>query len=116
MNLETIRKLLHAQFLHMRKCNRIVQSDNFEIAYDLANKEEQSDILLAIAEANKDKLKDFVWGKIKHEGEPFEKLNLRELQKIGQYLKIPYYKQLSKLDIIEKIRKNVAERLEKNCE
>jgi hypothetical protein len=100
----------------VRNVNNIVQSDNFQIAFNLANEEEQRDILLAIGQSNKEKLKYFIMIKITGEGDDFEKLPIRKLHEIAAHIGIPYYKVKSKLIIIEEIRENVTERLEKNCE
>ena len=114
--METIRKLLHAQYQHVRNCRNIVHSDNFQIAYELSSEEERSEILLAIAEANREKLREFIWEKIKSEADYFERLPIFKLYEIAKYVDIPYYKQYTKLDLIEEIKKNVTERLEKTCE
>jgi hypothetical protein len=104
--------MFHAQFLHVRNCNNLIQSDNFQIAYQLASKEEQDEILLAIAETNRERIKAFINDKL-IESTPFEQLSLCKLRDIGAHLNIPYYNNLSKLELIESI-KNVAERLKKD--
>ena len=114
--METIRELLHAQYLHMRNCRNIVHSDNFQIAYELSNEEERHEVLLAIAEGHKEKIRDFILSKIKNDAEPFEQLSIAKLQEIAQHIGIPYYKDYQKLRLIEEIRKNVTERIEKSCE
>jgi len=113
-NLKTIRDLFHGQFLHIRNCNNLLQSDNFEIAYSLASSEERDEIFIAIAESNKDKLKSFIIDKIS-EGTPFEQLNMRKLREIAQHWKICKYNVLNKLSLVEEI-KNVAKRLKDDSE
>lgn len=114
-DLATIRELLHVQYLHMRRCNRIVQSDDFQIAFELLNEKERNEILLAIAEGNKEKLKNFVLNKVKKDAEPFEQMGITKLQGVAQHIGIKYYKNKTKLQLIKEIRENVTERLEKSC-
>jgi hypothetical protein len=112
--LKILREMFHNQFLHIRNCNNLIQSDDFEIACKLAKDGELDEIMLAIAELNKDRIRSFIEDKL-GVGTPFEQLSIRKLRAIGQNLKIPSYERLNKLTLIEEI-KNVAERLKKNCE
>lgn len=108
-NLQTLRELFHAQFLHVRNCNNLIQSDNFEIAYKMADEKERDEILLAIAETNKEKLRLFIDLKLS-KGNAFEQLGIRKLQEIAAHMKIAYYKSMDKTQLVEGI-KNVAEKL-----
>ena len=91
-----------------------MQSDNFEIAFNLASDEERNYILLAIAQTDKEEIKEFIDNKI-IEGTPFDQMSTRKLRDIAKNCKISGYGSMNKLTLIEEI-KNVAERSKENSE
>jgi len=108
-----IRELFHAQFLHIRNCNNIIHSDDFEIAFNLATESERVDLLTVIAELDRDSIKDFIDNKLT-KGTPFDLLSIRKLREIGKHMKISNYHILNKMTLVEEIQ-NAAKRIKENC-
>ena len=112
--LKIVRELFHAQVLHVRNINNIINSDNFEVAFNLSSDKEKHNVLKIISELDKDGIKNFIDSRLSN-GTPFDQLNIRKLRDIGKHMRISNYHVLNKMSLIEEI-KNVTERLKENCE
>lgn len=112
--LQMVREIIHNHFLNVRNCNNLVQSDDFEIACNLSNTEDMDEILLALGEMNKSRIRQFIENKL-GVGTPFEQMGIRKLRDIAKHLKIKQYQYLNKMTLIEEI-KNVASRLKENSQ
>ena len=117
-SLKVLRSNFHAQFLNVRQCKYLLDHDDFEIAWLASNEEEQAILLKAIENKDgrllKNTIKKFMEDKT-NSMTPYEKLSLRKLQRIGNFLGIKYYKKKTKKELIEEI-KDVTERLKKSSE
>ena len=113
-NLEIIRNNLHLQFLHTRNFNNLIQSDDFEVAYNAASKEERKKIWSAIERNDKRTIRNFITNQIL-KLTPFEKLGIRKLRDIGSHLQIKNYYNMTKFQLVEEI-KDVAKRLKETSQ
>lgn len=108
MSLKILRDDFHAQVLHLRKLDYIVQSDDFEIAYMKATNEERKAVHRAIMAGDQNALKQFL-DKQSQKTDDFEKIGIRKLRMMGQHLRIDGYQYLNKISLIEEI-KNAIQR------
>jgi len=104
VSMKQLREEFHAQFLHIRNCNYLIQSDNFEIAYKNSTIEEQKQIEKDVCLRNKLRIKKFIFQKV--EGD-FEEMGIRKLREIGKFLKIEKYYFWNKATLIEEIRNEI---------
>lgn len=112
--LKIVREVFHAQFLHVRNINNLLHSDDFEIAFNLANDNQKQKILITLVELDKDSIKNFIEEQIA-ESTPFEQLNIRRLREIGKYMKIKDYHVLNKMTLIDEVKRAV-QRIKENSE
>jgi len=112
-SLKIIRDDFHAQFLEVRQCKYLIDHEDFEIAWQEASEESKKLLLADIKKGNyknlKNILRDFMSEQINNLT-PFEKLSIRKIHHICNFLSIPYYKNKTKSELIKEI-KNVTERL-----
>jgi len=113
-SLKVIRNSSHVQFQDERNFNNLVQSDDFEVAYNAASEGQYKRIIEIIETRNKKTLKDlidFILDKLT----PFDQMGIRRLREIGRNLRIKGYARKSKYELVEEIR-NVVHQLKANCE
>ncbi len=112
MSLERLRSTTHKLYLQVRNCNHIIQSANFEIAFNLASNFERKGVESFIQNLNKAGILKFIDEHLE-DSTPFEQMGIRKLRAIGQHMKIRNYNRLNKLTLIEEIE-NVVTRLKEN--
>ena len=109
MSLKAIRDSFHTRFLNCRNVNNLLQTDDFELAYSKASKDERLDIEKAIGRSDKEAIKAFIdRGLLRMT--PFHQMSVRKLRLIGKNLRIPNYWIKDKIILIEEIR-DVVKRL-----
>jgi len=112
MSLKAIRDSFHTRFLNCRNVNNLLRTDDFELAYNIATKEERKYITEAIDRGDKDALKAFI-----DEGlsrmTPFHQMTVRRLRLIGRNLRIKDYWKKDKIILLEEI-KDVVKRLKES--
>lgn len=102
MRLRTIRDSFHAKFLNDQRVLYLIRSDDFEVAYKNANKDERKAIEAAVERADKETLVAFIKKKLA-ELTPFHQLTLRQLREIGRNIQIEEYWNKDKVTLLREI-------------
>jgi len=108
--MKNFRKEYHEEYLKVRSCNYIVQSDEFEELFKILSLDEQREFIRILYTFNKDKIKKYIHLK---RDLPYKDMPIRRLRQYGKNLKIENYHKLPKSELVKDIE-NVIERLEES--
>ena len=112
MGLEAIQADLHAQFPNVRNTNRLIQSDDFAIAYNNASPKERRLITKAAHRIDKVTINKFIKKQLLSLT-PFYSMGIKQLREIGKNIRLDEYWCKDKITLIEEIE-NVVARLKKS--
>lgn len=107
MSLKTIRDSFHAQLLNYRNTGRLIESDDFAIAYGNATATEKGEIRNAVKRVDKPAIRKFIKDQLL-KLTPFYQMTLKQLREIGRNTRIPDYWKKDKATLIEEIEDVVA--------
>jgi hypothetical protein len=112
MSLESVRERCTEVTRNARNVKRLVDSDNFTIAYNDATKYMKDRVESAIRYHDKDYLRDFITNSLR-KMTPFHSMGVRSLRKIAKNLSITGYWSMDKETLIKEIA-DVITRLKKS--
>jgi hypothetical protein len=107
MGLEYIRERCTVVVCNGRNMKRLVDSDNFAIAYNAASKDMRLRVELAVGLLDKDYLRIFI-NEALQGMTPFHEMGVRALRKIAKNLRITGYWGKDKITLIKEIEDVVA--------
>lgn len=101
MHLESLKEIAKTLAGNTRSIERLILSDDFEDAWNMATESEKQHLIRAVENQNRDLLRSFVRQKTNHE---LELMNIHQLREIGKQLRINQYNVLPKALLIAYIR------------
>jgi len=113
-SLRTLKRSFHAKFSKTLAIKRLVNSDNFELAYTNADEPTKKLFCESVKREDRTTIRSLIKRELS-KLTPFHEMNMGKLRAIGRNLKIPDYKRLNKSFLIREIE-HVVERLKEGGE
>lgn len=114
MSLRVLRTNSQTQLCHARNLDRLIRSDEFEIAYNTASSARKIYVHSLIECGQKAGVRDFIKEEVSTLT-PFHSMNMKRLRKMGQRLGVGSYNSLNKLTLVEEIQ-NAIDRIKESAE
>lgn len=114
MSLKELRISSQAQLCHARNLDRLIRSDEFEIAYTAASPIRRVYVRNLIDRGQKGSVRNFVREEMLILT-PFHRMSVKRLRKMGQRLGVRDYNSLNKQTLVEEIQIEI-DRIKENVE
>jgi len=114
MSLRVLRTNSQTQLCHARNLDRLIRSDEFEIAYNAATPARKVYVRDLIDRGQKAGVRDFIREEVSTLT-PFHSMNMKRLRKMGQRLGVRDYNKLNKLTLVEEIQHEI-DRIKESAE